>query len=353
MITTTQTMSFSALLATLVACSSSSPTPFPVTTNKDAGEETKKDSGAVSDGTGPGILTVSTFCTSLLVAEAEAASRCIGGPSALWSLELGNNASGTSAICTELASAVTAGRVSYDSSQAAACISALGTVDCATFAAGTLPTECTATLAGTVAAGGACHSNADCTSPNVCTGLGGTTGSCTGTCTAMLAAGASCTVGGTPCTTGNTCGGSPATCTTSPTPRNLGETCIYDTGMMAAAPPCRVGLACDLSTFACVTPVALGATCEPGHGTCVTFSYCDPTSKTCKQDPEVGGKCGTLTGEDPIVCIGPSYCKLATGSTAGTCVALGAGGAACTSGDECASGACSAAGSCTAVCAEE
>lgn len=343
------------LTAALAACSSSS---SPATSgdggtpkadgggaSKDGG--TTKDVGTKGADTGAPADPVATFCAALIAAEAKAAAQCVGGPEALWAAQLSN-----STACSQLSAAVAAGRVTFDSTQASSCLTTAGTVDCATFSSGTEPTACAAALKGTVASGGTCYSGVDCVSPMFCNGLGGATRSCSGTCMSPVAASASCTIGGAPCVAGYFCAGSPATCTANPTPAALGQTCIYDTSTMMGAPPCQTGLACDLTTFTCVTPVVEGKACEPGHGTCATFSYCDPTSKTCKQDPGAGGKCGVIAGEDPIVCLGPTYCKPnATGSTAGTCAALSAPGASCTTSAECATRVCSGPDGGTHTCA--
>jgi len=355
----------------LVACSSSSSsfgggdsgvdkdtgTKADTGPKKDTGTSTKTDSGKTEDGgsTSP----VAAYCTKYLAAEATAAAQCFGGTEADWATQVEGATS-----CPELAAAVTAGRVTYSATDGAACLQALANISCATVTTpSSEPAACTSTFKGTVAAGGACDSSLDCGTGSFCSGLGGSAGSCTGTCTADLTAGTSCSASDV-CTSGTACTGSPTTCTTIPAPVGSGQTCLYDSGSMSSAPACQLGLACDLTTFTCVTPVAPGDPCPTGHGICAPFTYCDPTSKTCKPDPTTGGKCGAAAGEDVIPCIGQNYCKgSGTTATAGTCTALGAGNAACEAsllagaGAQCASGSCSVSdggpGTCAAACTKE
>ena len=345
------------LFAALIACSSSSSSP----TGGDGGQ-TSKDGGSVKGDGGAKLDApthtdspgdpVTTFCTSLLTAEAKVASQCVGGAETLWAAQLGN-----ASVCSEISAAVAAGRATFDSTQAASCLSAVAAVNCATFATGgTEPAACSGALKGTVAGGGTCNSTLDCASPDVCVGVG-VNGSCSGTCKAPIAADATCGTP-TPCVAGYECTGTPATCTAIPPAATAGQPCLYDSATMMAAPGCQAGLACDLTTFECVTPVVEGKTCETGHGTCVAFTYCDPTSKTCKQDPAAGGRCGTVKGQDAIGCLGQTYCKtIGDGSTAGTCVALIASGSECQYGVECASGQCNrtdaGTGTCGASCTKE
>jgi hypothetical protein len=322
-------------------------------THSDGGTVAKGDSGGGS--TGP----VEAYCTMFLAAQAKAAAQCLGGPEADWASQLSN---GT--FCAEVAAAVTAGSVKYDAASGASCLTALANVDCATVTTvSSEPAACTAALTGKVATGGACHSSLDCSATDYCSGLGGASASCSGTCATQLTVGTSCTAADV-CVEGSACAGSPLTCTAIPAPVAKGATCLYDSTTKKAAPACQLGLACDLNTFQCVSPIAPGDPCPPAHGTCAPFTYCDPTSKTCKADPTTGGKCGDVAGEDPIPCLGQSYCKGAsTTATNGVCTALIAGGASCEStllapvGGQCASGSCSVTdggvGACAAVCTRE
>jgi hypothetical protein len=324
----------------------------------DTGGGKTHDTGSGDTGGGSG-TAVTTFCTEFLGAEAKAASQCFGGPVSDWAAQVG---AGTS--CPEVAAAVAAGRVTYQASEGATCLTDLAGIDCSTITtASSEPAACAAAFAGTVATGGACDSSLDCSSTDFCSGLGGVSGSCSGTCKAQIAVGDSCTAADV-CASGSVCTGSPATCTAEAAPVGMGATCLYDTASKKAAPACQLGLACDLTTFKCVSPIVPGDPCPPGHGICAPFTYCDPTSKTCKADPTLGGRCGDQAGEDAIPCIGPTFCKgTSATATAGTCAALGASGATCEAtvlapvDGQCASGSCSVtdggAGSCSAVCTAE
>jgi hypothetical protein len=354
----------------LLACSSSSgggPLGDGGTPKKDGAPSTGDTGGKTGDtgvgntgdtGDGSG-AAVTAFCTQFLAAEAKAASQCFGGPVTDWAAQLAAETS-----CAKAAAAVVAGRVTYQASEGSTCLTDLANIDCSTVTAGSSePAACAAAFAGTVATAGACDSSLDCSATDFCSGLGGASGSCSGTCKAQLAAGDSCT-GADLCPSGNVCTGSPAICTAEPAPVGAGATCVYDSASKKAAPACQLGLACDLNTFKCVSPIVLGDPCPPGHVICSPFTYCDPTSKTCKADPTLGGRCGDQAGEDAIPCIGPTFCKgSGMTATAGTCVALGASGAACEASvlaiadGQCASGSCSVTdggpGSCSAVCAAE
>jgi hypothetical protein len=369
---TMQRVFLACCLVPLAACSSSSGT---TDTGRDGGPAVKdgavtSDTGAKSDGgtktdggskgdSGGGTSPADTYCTQFVAAEAKAAAQCLGGLEADWAAQLG-----TSTFCTEVGAAVAAGSVKYDATEGSSCLTALANVDCATVTTvNSQPAACTAALTGMVATGGACHANLDCGATDYCSGLGGASASCSGTCAAQLTTGTSCTASDV-CAEGSACAGSPLVCTTIPAPVAKGATCLYDSSTKKAAPACQLGLACNLSSFTCVEPIAPGDPCAPGQGECAPFTYCDPTSKTCKADPTTGGKCGDVAGEDPIPCIGQTYCKGAsTTATNGVCAALIAGGASCEStllapvGGQCASGSCSVTdggvGACAAVCTQE
>jgi hypothetical protein len=306
-------------------------------------------------------MSITTFCNAVLQADATYLSMCLGGAASAWDAQL---TAGTT--CTAVAAAVSAGRVTYDPTKASACLAATTALGCdagaSTSAMGL--TDCKAALAGTVAANGTCYNSVDCAGTNFCSGLGATGGSCTGTCKPLVAAGATCAAGDQ-CVSGYVCGsaggdaGTSLACVTS-TPANLaasGAACGYNSTTKVNV-SCAAGLVCNSSTKTCQAPIKAGATCTPGAGECDLFTYCDPTSKTCKNDPGVGGACGSSPSQDFIPCTGASYCKFVTGSLVGTCTALSAAGAACKTAEECASKVCTAAGdagggTCAMACTQE
>jgi hypothetical protein len=158
--------------------------------------------------------------------------------------------------------------------------------------------------------------------------------------------------------TGYTC--TAGTCTATPTPATpatSGEACGYNaTSKLVVA--CGTGLSCNLAltTKVCVATVQAGGACTDGASECEPFTYCDPTSKTCKANPGAGSGCGAEKGEDVIECATGTFCKPTTG-TIGVCTTLGATGASCAAADQCTSGVCKkadgGAGTCAAACAEE
>ena len=337
----------------LAACSSSSGGGSG--SKSDSGTGTKHDGGGAT-GDASGGMSVTTFCNALVTADATLFSKCIGGSATAWETQL-NAAS----PCADIAAAVQSGRIVYDESKASACLTATAAISCGNQAAGAPePADCIATIVGTVAASGTCFSSVDCAPDNFCSGLGGTTGSCTGTCAPLIAAGAACSAGDE-CVAGNTCSGSGSSqsCTAiaAAAGATLGGTCGYDSSSKTVT-VCASGLACNAATLVCVTPVSQGAACTPGAGVCEYFTDCDPTTKTCKAYPGLGGGCGAAAGEDVVGCAGKTFCQTSSGSAlVGTCAALGGGGAACTSGAQCASHACSTsdggAGTCFPACTEE
>jgi hypothetical protein len=339
--------------AALAACSSSSGTP---TNPGGSGSGSGTGSGHGGSGTGSGsgggdtAANTTAFCTDLLEAEATLLSKCLGGPAKTWAADLE-----LLTPCSELGAAVTAGRVKFTGgSNATTCLSDIAALSCSSDTASATPAACFQALSGAVPAGGTCYSDYDCSTADFCKGLG--SGSCSGTCTALVAAGAACTAGES-CVAGYECTGT-CTKTVAATPgAALGAECGYMASTMTFT-SCAGGLACNGAAKppVCVTQVAEGAACTPGAGVCETFTYCDPTSKTCKPYPGAGGGCGAAAGQDLIGCFPGSYCKATTGEM-GTCTALGATGATCKGNADCESNMCSAGdggtGACLAACTQE
>jgi hypothetical protein len=219
---------------------------------------------------------------------------------------------------------------------------------------------CGKALVGTVAAGGPCMLDVECAGDSFCSKLDVKSVPCAGSCKAKVVVGDACGAGDQ-CVAGYVCGGTGTdlTCVTpaSLKPAALGATCGYDAKTKVAT-ACTTGLACNLMTLKCVTPVAIGDSCTQGASECENFAYCDPTQQKCVANPGLGGDCGALKDEDLIECAPPNWCMLSsttTTSAAGKCMApQTTAGASCRGDLDCASGRCAIGdggkGSCLAPC---
>jgi hypothetical protein len=364
-----------ASLLVLVACSSKS----------SSGTQPGRDSGASEDGGGggdattaadaqgdakvakdwsvPNPTTVAAFCPDLLGAEAEHEAACVGGPAAAWYVELT-----AGDACKKLGDAVTAGRVKFDPTKTQTCLEAFAKFTCADGDDQGLPTECKDALSGTVAQGTACYADLDCSGEGYCAGVDQYLGSCSGKCTARVAAGASCKLG-EQCVDGYTCysatsgkdAGIELKCNKTLTFKPgvaKGDACGHDATTKKTV-GCLQGLSCDKPTHVCVPTVKLGAACSDGAGECERFTNCDPITRKCKQYPGAGGDCGYSSGQDIIGCLGQAYCKTSSSNPyAGTCANQGDNGAACVAAEQCVTARCkkekdAGAGTCTASCTEE
>jgi hypothetical protein len=243
----------------------------------------------------------------------------------------------------QLEADVSAGKVTYDGSKAADCLSVI-------FARGCTITEqlapvssqaCDDTFKGTVATGGTCFSEEECVSQscdrsNCATALTCCAGTCNPPVTASIASGGNCLPAGSVCVTGTFCKrdptGSNATCTPQVARGQpcttlvdecvVGNICNTDpvtgNGTCGKVPvegePCPDGLcdassdACDAATRTCVRRIAIGGACPSGSG-CVRYANCDTATLTCVPRASKGGAC-TTTGD----CLGSLTC------TNGVCV---------------------------------
>jgi Dickkopf N-terminal cysteine-rich region len=295
-------------------------------------------------------MTLGAFCDAFMAANAAILSRCLGGDESLW-------ASGIPAqySCSALSAAVTAGRVLYDPTQAPACIGAYPELSCTDLLVG--PTECDGPLAGTAKDGAACFGDGDCGGASYCGGIGHGQSACSGFCTPLLAAGATCTAT-QECAIGYTCGGAPMlTCISDRHPlADEGKSCAPVMPTMPSI-ECAPGLSCSHATLTCAKTVEQGGACVPGEALCETFTYCDGASKTCKPYAGAGGTCGAATGGETMGCLPGFYCAMESPmSPTGACTALGKSGAPCTEGFECASASCGTPtnkGVCSTPCTEE
>jgi hypothetical protein len=242
----------------------------------------------------------------------------------------------------QVESDVASGKVKYNGSQVATCLSVYDTIGCTVMETQNLhmPQSCQTVFQGTVATGGACYNDEECVSLN-CNrgGCGGVTGCCAGTCdpvTVTVASGGDCVAAGTTCADGTYCKldstSTGATCT----PRiAAGQSCTSLFGQCVAGKACTSDTmggtrtcgnlpaegqacpdnicdanadACDRTTNTCTRKIAIGGACPSGAG-CVDYATCDATTKVCVAQKAAGGTCSTATD-----CLGSLVC------TTGTCV---------------------------------
>jgi hypothetical protein len=251
----------------------------------------------------------------------------------------------------DIVAAVHAGKVVFHSDRAAECIARFQTTcDVARqIQERSPPVACDEMLTGTVAAGGACALDAECTSQvcdvpscpeQCCTGtcVGSTppvrphvgescadSSSCidsfcdstSGLCTAYLADGSACA-------TGEECrsGFCPAeVCSPRAEP---GQAC----GQTA---PCRdIGDACSSTTMTC-TPYGLTGDPCAAASDCAPIYKCDAATSKCVLGSRLGDPCGA--GD---ICIDRSYCE----PTTLTCTTRKSDGQPCTASAQCESGRC-------------
>lgn len=204
-----------------------------------------------------------------------------------------------------------------------ACAQAIGAETCDQALDNAQPAACN--LPGMLASGAACGSDAQCQSGHCKIAMPGTV---CGTCAPRAAAGGSCGVD-LDCAAGLVCApsgsGKGGTCAT---PGAAGASC-------SATQPCLRTLTCLNGT--CQTPLSAGATCtSPTDCNGGQGLYCDPQSKTCKQQQTAtaGQPCldvnGTLTA-----CTANAFCLDADGGPEGTCHPTAADGNPCGFGINC------------------
>lgn len=202
---------------------------------------------------------------------------------------------------------IEAGTIAYDGSMVSACLREIDRLGCAAFNARDIE-ACVAVFTGTVAAGGVCNSNEECTGSLYCD----SGSACPGTCATRRAAGAACGDDET-CTSGLTC--EDGECTQ---PAALGAACGGDSAPDCALPGFCVGEDDDAGT----------------PGTCRNIDDVFTAS--------IGEPCDVENG---VFCTGDASCALVeadfmTGATTWTCVAPSASGGSCNAGfpDPCPSG---------------
>lgn len=238
--------------------------------------------------------------------------------------------------------AIAMGTMSYDATQAGACIDALRAEGCAVVSART-PPECDRLFVGHVATGGACALDEECQGDAYCS----ITAACPGTCQAYGGSGAACTRDQA-CQSGLRCGN--GTCQA---PGGVGASCQGTTGVECAGGLiCQGGSTTRTGTCASVDAVfvgTMGAACNPQNGQlCMDGLSCivaSATSQTCGTGGLSVGTACTLALPDQCApgsyCEGPSLTALPPVFT-GTCRALPIDGMPCATvvaGQSCADGA--------------
>jgi len=303
----------------------------------------------ITSGTGTDFATV---CNNVFTTLENLVVSCYHANPALFSGS--TNGIFTGAGCADWQKEITAGRVTYSSTQGAACNTAVGQLTCASLdLSNPVPPACTAALTGTVSNGNTCYNSVDCLSGSYCTAQI-SSAPCPGTCQPFLAAGAVCTssdqcgpsaecTGTTPmtcvtlstaaggacpcagnlwCDTGNTAGGPNGTCTAF---LGTGATCTSSTAC-GGGKVC-VGTVANPTPTTCQPSVGSGGDCTASSSLCGPGWECQPSTSPptmlCVSPPGVGSPCGI----NNLFCIG-GYCGY---PALPTCQPYLAPGAACTS----------------------
>jgi hypothetical protein len=227
---------------------------------------------------------------------------------------------------TALFQDIDSGRTLYDASKAGPCLDGLANASCTrgtVFDGHQLDTVCAGVIKGTVASGGACVADNEC-SGGKChqPSCGGAC--CLGTCGTPAAIGAACT-NGSDCVTDATCrydvlvSTSQGTCQAQAA---QGQPCSYGSD-------CRSGLTCDSTgTGTCVPYVPDGQACVQDGAECANInSFCDPETGKCRPRSAVGAACSTPDASAYALRGGCVYYANCVG---GSCVALAGVGEACT-----------------------
>ncbi len=213
------------------------------------------------------------------------------------------------AFCGEAQRQITAGHITYDTTQGAACGSAIQALTCSSISSEggvTVPAVCNASLIGNVANGGTCYSSEACASGFCTWDL--PTGTCPGTCQAFKTLGQACQ--GPDCADGLVCDAS---------------VCKVQSGLGGAC-PCQDNLWCDVSVCKALLPA--GSSCSPSASHCDALTTCVGTPATCQAYVGLGGSC--TPGASPY----DSVCGLGYACDSGTskCVSWPKVGEACPDG---------------------
>jgi hypothetical protein len=220
------------------------------------------------------------------------------------------------ASLSQIQAAITSKTVRYDGAIAQRCVSAVSSGACGLLD-NHLPDVCRQALAGTVALGGDCEIDSQCSGSSRCQVDGNT---CPGTCAPLASAGVACGKD-SDCVLGLICSTATSHCTT---PAAAGEPC-----QGGSAAQCSAGLLCvgnddgQMRAGTCTTTAAallkgVGESCDLQQGpwctsglSCVVESFELKEQKlvaTCHAPAAVGGECGFGV---PNECPTGQYCPLA------------------------------------------
>ncbi len=200
------------------------------------------------------------------------------------------------------------------------CGKSYATKSCLDMFDGKLTTECS--IPGPVINGKACGSNAQCASGFCALEVSSTCGAC-----------APPPAAGTACLKGQCAEGMDCVSGLCQVPGRLGDAC-------STSKPCGASFSCFGGK--CVTPGKGGEACDASQISAKDCSvidglYCDPSTSLCKfyALAKPGESCGALTAY--TACSSSGFCKIASGSTTGTCMSSAGDGASCddTTGPKC------------------
>lgn len=283
----------------------------------------------------------SVSCSVVQDCYGDALVRLLTGTTTSAACEARAEAGYTNAALPRYQAAIAMGTLTYDGSQAGACVDALTAEGCAAVTART-PAACDLLFVGHVALGGACALDEECAGDAYCS----VTTACPGTCQAYGASGSACTRDQA-CQTGLRCGN--GTCMA---PGGAGAACQGTTGVdCSGGLICAGGSATRAGVCTSVDAVfvgAMGAACNPTNGQlCMQGLSCivaSATSQTCGAGGLAAGSACSLSLPDMCAagfyCMGPSLAVMPPVFD-GTCAPLPLAGQACATvvaGQSCADG---------------
>jgi len=317
--------------------------------------------GSTGAGSGGGSAMLLEFCNGAVQAMASTMARCWGGTEAYWSTIFSPTFD-----CQRVSADVAAGRMVYDQSRAAVCLSSINGGDCAITTSSSAepgPAACANVLWGTVPAGQACSPNpmSNCVPEATCVQDGY---ACSGTCRTTVAANGSCqSVDGAtslPCAAGThcilgvcladakegqSCGGqSGAICASSLACVGATSSASGTCQAVALAVPCTTRSDCGSGVYGCLGPTGAktcqhwkftGESCTPGQGQCYPLLSCGADGKCTDQRATQNQPCRYDANGDSVWCASGLVCSGATSTAMGTCLPVKAPGDPCTLLDMC------------------